>query len=151
VVEQLIISPALSVVSMSLAALDEWNTVARDALPSQVKVWLGLMMLNNLAGLAFVYRHVAARWVFAGFVISHLIVMLGYWGRDLPVLAGQVSLFHVICWTPGIIALIRWREEIKWVSPYAIWASLVFVFYVGSMFIDLRDASIYLMHVIGGG
>ena len=107
-----------------LTALDVWNATARDALPGYVKIWLGLMFLNNISALAFVNKHVAARWVFGGFLISHLLVMVGYWRMGVPILAGQVSLFHILFWTPGFIMLLLKRDEIKWVSPYAIWASL---------------------------
>ena len=131
---------------LALSALEEWNTEARDALPIYIKVWLGLMMLNNLATLFFVKNHVAARWVFAGFFVSHAVVMV-MWSRDIPVLAGQVSLFHIVCWTPGFFWLIRKRDEIKFPSAYAVWATLACLFYIGSMIFDIRDATTYLRHV----
>ena len=139
----------LDFLAVAPGPLDEWNAVARDNLPIYVKVWLGLMMLNNLAAIAFLKNHIAARWVFAGFVISHLIVALGFWGTDTPIFAGQVSLFHVIFWTPGMIALWLWRDDIKWPSAFAVWVALVCVFYFGSMIIDVPDAMAYLAHELG--
>lgn len=134
----------------ALSALEEWNAAARDALPRLVKIWLGLMLLSNLAALAFVRKHVAARWVFAGFLISHLLVVVGFWGTETPILAGQVSLFHIVFWTPGMYMLWRTHEDIEWVSPYAIWAVLMSFFYTGSMLIDVKDAFIFLRHFVGG-
>ena len=67
----LLISPAAHAVT----ALEEWNAAAREALATPVKVWLGLMMLTNIAAIGFLKNHVAARWVFAGFVISHGLVI----------------------------------------------------------------------------
>ncbi|GAB5454748.1 MAG: hypothetical protein Hens2KO_09770 [Henriciella sp.] len=131
----------------ALSALDEWNAAARDALPVPVKVWLGMMMLTNLAALGFVRNHVAARWVFGGFLISHVIVMV-MWTQGIQVLAGQVSLFHVIFWTPGMIALVTKRAELKLTSSYAIWASCSLLFYFGSMVIDVRDAYTFVVHAV---
>lgn len=130
----------------ALSALEEWNAAARSALSAPVKAWLGLMMLTNIAALGFVKNHVAARWVFAGFVVSHGLVM-AMWAMEMQVLAGQVSLFHIIFWTPGMIALLMRRAEIKLPSPYGIWACCSLVFYFGSMMIDVRDAYIFVSHV----
>jgi len=135
--------------AFALSALEEWNEESRNALATPVKVWLGLMMLTNIAAVGFLKNHKAARWVFAGFVISHGIVMV-MWGQGMSVLAGQVSLFHVLLWTPGMIALLRYRNEIKLPSAYGIWACLSLTFYFGSMFIDIKDAFLYLQHAFSG-
>jgi hypothetical protein len=135
---------------LALSALEEWNAAARDALPTPVKIWLGLMLLSNLAALVFVRKHVAARWVFVGFLVSHFLVLIGFWVTETPILAGQVSLFHIIFWTPGIYMLWRTRKDIKWVSPYAVWAIIMCVFYAGSMLVDIKDAFIFLWHFFGG-
>lgn len=136
----------LEILAAAPGPLDEWNTAARDNLPLYVKIWLGLMMANNLAAIFFLKNHVAARWVFAGFVVSHLIVVVGYWGTSTPIYAGQVSLFHIIFWTPGLVMIWRYRDEITWISPYAIWAMLVCLFYFGSMTVDIMDAAAFVHH-----
>lgn len=140
----LLISPAAHAVT----ALEEWNAAARDALATPVKVWLGLMMLTNIAAIGFLKNHVAARWVFAGFVISHGLV-IAMSAQGMSVLAGQVSLFHIIFWTPGMIMLLRRRSEIQYPKAYGIWATLSLIFYFGSMIFDVRDASIYIQHLLG--
>lgn len=140
----LLISPA----AYAVTALEEWNAAARDALATPVKVWLGLMMLTNIAAIGFLKNHVAARWVFAGFVISHGLV-IAMSAQGMSVLAGQVSLFHIIFWTPGMIMLLRRRSEIQYPKAYGIWATLSLIFYFGSMIFDVRDASIYIQHLLG--
>lgn len=140
---------ALAPEAFALNALEPWDTAARDALATPVKIWLGLMMLINISAIGFFKNHVAARWVFAGFVISHGIVMV-MWNQGITVLAGQVSLFHVIFWTPGMLALLRYRNEIKIPSTYGIWASLSLILYFVSMLIDIKDAFIYVRHAMGG-
>ena len=140
----LLISPA----AYAVTALEEWNAAARDALATPVKVWLGLMMLTNIAAIGFLKNHVAARWVFAGFVISHGLV-IAMSAQGVSVLAGQVSLFHIIFWTPGMLMLLRHRDEIQYPKAYGIWATLSLIFYFGSMIFDIPDASIYIQHLMG--
>ena len=140
----LLISPAAHAVT----ALEEWNAGARLALATPVKVWLGLMMLTNIAAIGFLKNHVAARWVFAGFVISHGLV-IAMSAQGVSVLAGQVSLFHIIFWTPGMLMLLRHRDEIQYPKAYGIWATLSLIFYFGSMIFDIPDASIYIQHLMG--
>ncbi|MEM7458373.1 MAG: hypothetical protein AAF331_02815 [Pseudomonadota bacterium] len=133
----------------ALSATDEWNSAARMALPVHIKVWLGAMMLTNIAAIGFVKNHVAARWVFAGFVLSHgLVILMAASGQT--VLAGQVSLFHIVFWTPGAIMLLRRRSDIKYPSAYAIWATLSLIFYFGSMVFDVRDATRFIQHALTG-
>lgn len=136
--------------AFAIEALDLWDHASRLALATPVKIWLGLMMLTNIAALAFVKKHVAARWVFAGFFLSHftgiLILMLGK-----TLLAGQVSLLHVIFWTPGMIALLRNRRDIKIPSAYGIWALLSLTFYFVSMVFDIPDALTFIQHLTTSG
>lgn len=140
----LLVSPQVAAVE----ALEEWNVASRDVLATPVKVWLGLMMLTNISAIGFLKNHVAARWVFAGFVISHGLVILMS-AQGMSVLAGQVSLFHIIFWTPGMVMLLRCRNEIQYPKAYSIWATLSLIFYFGSMIFDVRDALIYIQHLMG--
>ncbi|MEP1142648.1 MAG: hypothetical protein ABJH52_02920 [Henriciella sp.] len=134
--------------AFAISALDEWNNETRIALATPVKIWLGLMMLTNIAALGFLKNHVASRFVFAGFVLSHAVgavmVMQG-----MGLLAGQVSLLHVIFWTPGMIFLILHRAEIKLPSAYGVWAILSLTFYFGSMIFDVPDAIAFIQHALG--
>ncbi|MEM9572143.1 MAG: hypothetical protein AAF996_11795 [Pseudomonadota bacterium] len=133
----------------ALSATEEWDAAARAALPVHIKVWLGAMMLTNIAAIGFLKNHVAARWVFGGFVVSHGLVMV-MWAMGQTVLAGQVSLFHIIFWTPGAIMLLRQRSEVQYPSAYAIWATLSLIFYFGSMVVDVRDAVLFIQHALAG-
>lgn len=133
----------------ALSATDPWDNAARMALPVHIKVWLGFMMLTNIAAIGFVKNHVAARWMFMGFVFSHgLVILMAATGQ--VVLAGQVSLFHIIFWTPGAIMVLRRRDEIQYPSAYAIWATLSLFFYFGSMIFDVRDAIVFVQHALAG-
>lgn len=138
----------LTLPALGLSALDSWDSAAREALPLHIKIWLGLQMLNNIASLFFVKNHIGARWWFAGVFTSHAITF-AMAAAGWVVLAGQVSLTHILCWTPGAIMLWRNRGAIRWPSAFAVWIGLVGVFYVGSMIVDVRDAGIYLGHLLG--
>lgn len=133
--------------AFAISTLDEWDNAARQALSMPVKIWLGLMLLTNIVALAFLKKHIAARWVFAGFVFSHLAGALMVL-QGMTLLAGQVSFLHVIFWTPGMIALIRKRREIELPSAYGIWALLSLTFFFGSMFFDVPDAWAYFQHLM---
>jgi len=61
--------------AIAVAALDPWDNSARINLPSHVKAWLGMMLLVNVSAVFFIWRHQAARLVFAGFITSHAIVV----------------------------------------------------------------------------
>ncbi|MEM7327501.1 MAG: hypothetical protein AAF437_02100 [Pseudomonadota bacterium] len=133
----------------ALSATEAWDAAARAALPVHIKIWLGAMMLTNIAAIGFLKNHGAARWVFGGFVVSHGLVM-AMWAMGQTVLTGQVSLFHIIFWTPGAIMLLRRRHEIQYPSAYAIWATLSLIFYFGSMVVDVRDAALFIQHALVG-
>lgn len=133
--------------AFGLSALDPWDAEARRSLGTPVKVWLICMQLNNLASLAFVKKHVAARWVFAGYFLSHalgLVMML----NGFEFIVGQVSILHILFWTPGALALFVYRKEILQGGPYRIWAGLAIMFYIGSMLFDVTDATIYLHYLL---
>lgn len=133
--------------AFAIDALDEWDNAARQALSTPIKIWLGLMVLTNIATNAFLKKHIAARWVLAGFILSHLVGALMVL-QGMHLLAGQVSLLHIIFWTPGMIALIRHRQEIELPSAYGIWAMLSLIFYFGSMFFDVPDALTFLQNLM---
>lgn len=135
----------LSIPAFALSALDPWNAETREALALPVKVWLGLMLINNLASLFFLRRFKAPRWVFGGWFVSHgtglILMLLGF-----EFVVGQVSILHIICWTPGGIALFLLRDDIRTGSTaYRVWAILACLFYLGSMAFDVPDALTYLM------
>lgn len=135
--------------SFALTAIDPWDAAAREGLAIHIKVWLGLMLLNNLAALAFVKNYVAPRWVFGGWFVSHA-TSLTLALQGFEVLVGHISILHILCWTPGAVVLVLRRNEIRTGSTaYSIWASLAIMFFFVSMIFDLRDATIYLAHVFG--
>ncbi|MEM6411103.1 MAG: hypothetical protein AAF683_06175 [Pseudomonadota bacterium] len=125
-------------------ALQDWNMEARRNMPLPMKVWLGGMMIANLASLFFIKNHIAARWVAGAFVVSHAWVAVLEGTGIYAVQGGQVSLGHIIFWAPAIYALYRYRDEIRLPSAYGIWACVMIFFYSVSLVFDIRDAAIWI-------
>ncbi|MEL6728889.1 MAG: hypothetical protein AAFP81_07205 [Pseudomonadota bacterium] len=125
-------------------ALEDWNMEARRNMPLVMKIWLGAMLLTNLAAVFFVRKHVAARWVLGAWLFSHAWIAIVEGTGVYTVQGGLVSLGHIIVWAPAIYALYRYRAEIKLPSVYGIWASLMLFFYGVSLIFDVRDAFIWL-------
>lgn len=124
-------------------ALELWNNEARLSLPTWLAVWLGFLALTFVASILFAWRYPAARWVLAGFIGSHVAVVLIESTDGMVLRAGLVSLLHVIFWTPGLIALIAYRDAIKPPTPYGIWASALLFVYAVAFIFDIRDAIVW--------
>lgn len=125
-------------------ALEDWNMEARKALPLQMKLWLGAMMIANLSSLFFLKNHAPARWVFAAFFLSHLWIGFLEFTGLYTVKGGQVAIGHIVFWAPAIYALYRHRSGINLPSAYGFWACAMLFFYGVSLFFDVRDAFIWL-------
>ena len=130
-------------------ALGDWNMAVRKALPLPYKLWLGGLMMVHLSSLLFVRRHVAARWVFGGFALSHaLIAYVEATGR-FAMVSGMISLEHVLTYIPGLIAIYVTRTEVKWPGAYAVWVGAVVVLYTGLLWFDLPDSLVWVRTTTG--
>lgn len=125
-------------------ALEVWNMETRNSLPPWMKVWLVCMLIANLASIAFVKNHIAARWVLGAFVLSHLWIGVFEATGIYAVQGGLVSLGHIVFWAPAIYALFKYRAEIRPPSAYGIWACIILFFYAVSLIFDFRDAAIWI-------
>jgi hypothetical protein len=127
-----------------------WNNQARLSLPRGLAVWLGFLVVVCLGSGWFVREFAAARWVLGGFVVSHGVVFL------LPVVTrftmrrGFVSLMHVVCWSPGMIATIADAEGRQADAVYAGWSYVLIAVVSISFVFDLRDAGTYLYWLAKG-
>ncbi|MEO1027956.1 MAG: hypothetical protein AAFX02_02750 [Pseudomonadota bacterium] len=125
-------------------ALEVWNMETRRNVPLLMKLWLGAMMIANLSSIFFIKRHIAARWVFGALILSHSWIAILEITGLYAVKGGQVSLGHILFWSPAIYMLIKFRSEMKFPSAYAIWASIMLFFYGVSLVFDIRDAAIWI-------
>lgn len=113
-------------------------------------VWLGFLVVTCLASVFFVYEHTPARWVLAGFVVSHIIVFILSATKHITLRIGMVSLNHLVCWTPGLISTITDVQGRDASVPYAVWSYLLIFAVSVSFLFDLRDAGTYLYYLITG-
>ena len=130
-------------------ALGDWNMEARKALPLPHKLWLGGLMAVHLSSLLFVRRHVAARWVFGGFALSHVLIVYVEATGLFAMVSGMISLEHVLTFIPGLIAIYVTRNQIRWPGAYAVWVGAVVVLYSGLLWNDLPDLLVWVRMTTG--
>jgi len=122
-----------------------WTDEARASLPLWVPRWILFMLATFAAGLLFVKDHVAARWMVAAVIVSHLasaffLFVLG--PETLKV--GVIAINHVVFWTPAAVYLAlkgASRSKAPLYSGWRYWALAVAAF---SLLFDFRDASLFL-------
>ncbi len=130
-------------------ALGDWNMEVRKALPLPHKLWLGGLMAVHLSSLLFVRRHVAARWVFGGFALSHVLIVYVEATGLFAMVSGMISLEHVLTFIPGLIAIYVTRNEIRWPGAYAVWVGAVVALYSGLLWNDLPDLLVWVRMTTG--
>lgn len=131
-------------------ALQLWDDEAKANLPQWIKLWLMFMLLVFASGLLFVWRHMEARWVVGGVIAGLLFSRFAVPALGLVPLSGLVALVHLIFWSPALFLLIKNRPFAKGWSAYAVWSGLATFCIVFSFVFDVRDAAIYLWHMLLG-
>lgn len=130
-------------------ALELWGPEGIAASPLWVQYWLYGMMATFLAGLIFaLFGRLEAIVLSLGVLISvfggqFLAEQMGW-----AYLSGYVALAHLICWSPALYLLLSRRPFLKERSVYAAWSALATAVVIFSFVFDLRDAAIYLDHVL---
>ncbi|QTD54983.1 hypothetical protein [Parasphingorhabdus cellanae] len=132
-------------------ALEVWNAEGQANAPQWVQIWLMIMLASFALGLLFVWNRVEARWVVGGFITAILISRFGIPAMGIVKLSGLVALVHLIFWSPALYLLLKNRPFLKERSLYALWTGLITAVILFSFIFDIRDAAIYLDHVIGTG
>ena len=107
-----------------------------------------IMTAAFAAGLLFVWRHSIARWVVGGLLMSVFTTMFILPAMGLTILSGLVALMHVIFWSPGLYLLLTKRPFLQDRSAFAIWSGVITGVILFSFVFDIRDAAIYLHHVL---
>lgn len=133
------------------AALEIFDSEGMSLAPTWVKYWIGFMALSFISGIFFVKNHVIARWVvggfFFGFVLTSLAPLL-----NIVVLSGFIALIHIVCWSPGLFKLLKARPFLSGDqnrSAFSIWTGIITLVILFSFVFDIRDAAIYLKHLLG--
>lgn len=132
-------------------ALQVWDEAAMNNASPALKAWLFFMTAVFAAGLLFIFHHKPARWVVGGFVIMALVAVFIVPAMGLTMFSGLAALLHVIFWTPGLYLLLREAAFFKGISAYGVWSLIMVLVILISFIFDVRDATIYLDHMMGIG
>tara|TARA_R110000772_G_scaffold49100_4_gene112217 strand:+ start:1740 stop:2261 length:522 start_codon:yes stop_codon:yes gene_type:complete len=133
------------------SALEIWNSEGQASAPQWVQVWLLIMLSSFALGLLFVWKRAEARWAVGGFIISIIVSGFVIPATRLISLSGLIALMHLIFWSPALYFLLKNRPFLKERSFYALWSALITVVILFSFTFDIRDAIIYLDHILGVG
>jgi hypothetical protein len=106
------------------------------------------MAMSVIAGILFLTNHTPARWLIGGFVAGILFSQIAFPMFDLLPLSGLIALVHVVFWSPGLYKLIKERAFLGPLSAYSVWAGWIILVVLFSFIFDIRDAAIYLNHML---
>lgn len=136
---------AAVVAAADLTPFSVWNEEARAASPLWVQRWIIFMLCTFFAGLLFVRNQVAARWIVASVVVSHLasaFVLVVFGPAALTV--GIIAINHIVFWTPAAINLALRGAPTSDAPVYGAWRYLMLGVIAFSLVFDFRDAAIFL-------
>ena len=135
-------------IDREISGLDYIKGLMED-LPTWVKWWMHFQHLIFLLGFVFAIWHVAARWYALGIVLSHAIAFCEMAYLPLEYLSLElISLNHLV-WTPVLIYMIVKYKTINYKTSYGLWYALAIFQMSFSLVFDYRDASVYLMNLLG--
>lgn len=132
-------------------ALEVFDADGMAASPTWVMAWVGFMMVTFAIGLfVFAWKKPIARWAAGGFIVSAATGAAVFNALGLPFLSGSIAIMHLVCWTPALILLLVKRPfadaaEGRW---FRIWSGVMTFVILFSFVFDIRDAFIYISHVV---
>jgi hypothetical protein len=104
------------------------------------------MMATYLASLFFVRSERGARWVIAGVIVSHALVVVIEAGELATMRKGLVSLTHMIGWTPALVVVARGLPQTPARTLYGKWCRLLVGVMAIALLLDARDTGMYLYY-----
>ncbi len=134
-------------------ALEIFDDEGFAATSLAVKLWLAFLVSTFAAGLFFVWTRPLARWVVGGLLLSLSTGHIVFAALGLPMLGGSIALWHIVCWTPGLLLLLVKHPftDPNEDRPYRIWSLVITTVILVSFVFDIRDAAIYIAHFGGLG
>ena len=116
--------------------------------PQWVQIWVGFMMATFIAGLFFIKNHVIARWVVGGMLAGMTFGIIAGSVFGVPNYSGFIALIHVIFWSPALYQLLSKRPFLDERSAFTIWSGVITLVICFSFIFDIRDAAIFLNHML---
>ena len=132
-------------------ALQVFDEAGIEAAPQWVKIWLMIMLGTFAASLLFVWRHPIAILPVAGILASFFLTSKIFDALGLPYLSGAIAIGHIVFWTPALVALLLRRPFLDGSQGvlFRLWSAAMTAVIMFSFVFDIRDAAIYLAHVMG--
>lgn len=128
-------------------ALQVFDSEGMKNAPTWVMVWIMFMMATFLSGLFFVWKQAIARWVVGGLFAGVAAGAIAASVFTIPPMSGFIALTHLIFWSPGLYQLLTKRPFMQALSGFSIWSGVMTLVILFSFFFDIRDASLYLIHL----
>lgn len=129
-------------------ALQVFDAEGQANSPRWVMLWIMFMLASFVAGLLFVKNHPVARWVVGGFVVGMICLFVAQKGLGIPPISGFIATIHLVCWSPGLYQLLTKRPFTGPLSAFSVWSAVITLVILFSFVFDLRDAFIYLRHIL---
>ncbi len=110
--------------------------------PLWLQIWIGWMVIANVAGSIAFLRRPEAKWVLAAIVAAAIFMEYLYSQFGYQRILG---LAHVVFWTPLLVYL--WARRSKWDLSRLSgkWLAVLFSTNLTSLVIDYADVARYLM------
>ena len=136
-----LLAPIVLGIDSGLTPSSPWSGQV-EAVPVWLRIWLmGILFPTFLASLLFVRRSWEARAAAAGFLLSHVPMIL----HLFDVTVGVVGVMHLTCWSPALYLLVKRQAKVDPKTPFGIWVhAMIFVLSLSLAF-DLRDAILYFV------
>lgn len=129
-------------------ALQIFDQQGMENAPQWVMIWIMFMAGSFFASLFFVKNHPIARWVAGCFVVGIVVMELAVRVFNVIPLSGFIALIHIVCWSPALFQLLMKRPFLGRRSAFTIWSGIITFVICFSFVFDVRDAFIYLKHLL---
>ena len=131
-------------------ALQVFDNDGMASAPLWVQIWIVIMLASFAAGLLFVWKQPIARWAVGGFIAPFIVAGPIYGALGWPFLSGAIALNHLIFWSPALFLLLTQRPFLNGnkSGAFRIWSAVITFVIIFSFIFDIRDAVIYLGHVL---
>ena len=130
-------------------ALEIFDSEGMQAAPRWVMVWIVIMLASFAASLLFVWRHTVARWVLGCFVAGMIALAISDKLLGVAQLSGFIALIHLVFWSPALYQLLTKRPFLaEKMTSFSVWSGWMAAVILFSFVFDIRDATIYLNHLL---
>lgn len=135
------LAPSVLGIDAGLTPKSPWSGQVEDV-PVWLRIWLlWILFPIFLASLLFLRRSIEARAAAAGFILSHVPMMI----HLFDVTVGVVGLMHLVFWSPALVLLAQKQPRVDPKTAFGFWVHAMLFVIAVSLAFDLRDALLYFV------